>query len=100
MSATGADWDAVAVQLAEMFEYDATYNGSASCVVNLVKDVAMQPAGYDAQTWKQGTMIEYLLSEVGGTEPSIGDTFLIGSTTWTVKSVEENDGRFVRAWVK
>lgn len=68
----------------------ATYNGATACTVIIDKDVVNQPDLYQAQAWDRVTILRCIFDEVG--EPDQGDTFLVGATTYTVRSVEENDG--------
>ena len=78
----------------------ATFTPSSGPVVtgfNVVvsKDLKYLPAGFDAQTWGNSVVIEYLLDQVGR-EARTGEKFTAGATTYTVVDVIENDGRFVR----
>ncbi len=75
---------------------DASYHpadGSAAipCRVILNRSVLMQPSGLDAQAWERGNTIEAILSDIGG-EPARGATFTIGTETFTVKTIDQNDG--------
>jgi len=96
-------FDQAATDVFDTMGVDATFTPSVgdpvSCKAVLDKDVEMQPSGYDAQVYAMGNTIEYLLDEVGK-EADRGETFLIGSDTWTVQSVSRNDGRFVKVIVK
>lgn len=75
------------------------YGGAAvACTVILHKATAPQPQGYEAQAWGPGTTIESRLSETTS-EPNRNDTFLIGSTTYTVQEVLENDDYVVKTAV-
>ncbi len=53
-----------------------------------------QIQGYELTTWKQGDEIEVLLADIDNIEPDRGDTFLIGSETFTVEKPVSNDGVF------
>jgi hypothetical protein len=62
-------------------------------------EVEPQPDGFAGGAWTQVTTIEGLLADFGG-EPDTGDTVVIGTTTYTIKRVLENDGRWVKVAVK
>ena len=66
--------------------------------VSLEQEVDFQPAG-EAAVWETGATIEYVLEDLGR-EADPGETFTIDTTVYTVKSVIENDGRFIRVAVK
>ncbi|MDX9819493.1 MAG: hypothetical protein RBT16_11305 [Desulfococcus multivorans] len=68
------------------------------CKVFIDFDVSLEPAGVDARVWQQGTVIEALLSEIGR-EPDRGETFTIGSETFTVQAILENDRLSVKMQV-
>lgn len=91
-----------AQDIAQQYD-DATYtpNGgdAVSCKAWVIKGVQPQPGAFDAQVWKQGITIFALLSELGQ-EPNENDTFLVDGTTYTVLSVEENNGTTVRVNVR
>ena len=80
---------------------DATYShpgdDPVSCKVNVEIGVDLQPEG-NAQVWEKGVTVEYAIDEVGR-EADSGDTFTIGTVTYTVKRVVENDGYFVKVAV-
>jgi len=82
---------------------DATYtpvSGAAlPCKVWVQKDVELQPIDFTGQAVETSTLIECLLSEVL-TVPQRGSTFLVGSTTYTVQTVQKNDGRILTLVVK
>jgi hypothetical protein len=92
----------LAESMMSIFGNDGVYapltGDAVNCRVNVVKETALQPNGYDVQVFEVGTTIEGIVSEIG--EPKIGSTFLINSTTYTVKKVESNDGVFVKVVVK
>jgi len=73
-----------------------------SCSVYFVQRIEAQPGGYEAQVWANGREIEALYSVVGNLYP--GDIFTIptgiNAGSWTVASVTENDGYFIKAVVK
>lgn len=81
---------------------DATFTPAGGvvipCRVILERSVLMQPTSMDAQVYERGTTIEAQLVEITN-EPNRGDTFTIGSETFTVQSIEENDGITVKAIV-
>jgi len=81
---------------------DATYTpygGTAKSIrVIINKSVLLQPAG-DAQVYERGVTIEAILADVV-TEPNRGSTFVIGSETFTVQSIDSNDGYTVVCVVK
>jgi len=83
------------------FAEDATFTPVAgdavSCSVLLDKAIEEQP-NFEAGYSQTGVEIEALVSDVG--TPGIGSTFLINSTTYTVKQIIENDGDFVRMAVR
>ena len=71
---------------------------AVSCKVNLVQNLEMIPGGYEAQVWAGAKQLEYVLDDIGR-EANEGETFTIGVTVYTVQSILENDGRFVKAIV-
>ena len=86
---------------------DATFTPSGSaiipCRVLLERNVLMQPTSMQAQVWERGTTIEAQLAEILN-EPDRGNTFTINpgtadEETFTVQSIEENDGITVKAIV-
>jgi hypothetical protein len=82
---------------------DATYtpvSGSAlPCKVWVQKDVQLQPIDFTGQAVESSTLIECLLSEVL-TVPKRGSMFLVGTTTYTVQTLQANDGRILKLVVK
>ena len=101
-----ATFNQAAQDIFDALGQSATFTPSSgpavSCTVNPEFEVDFQPAG-ESQVWEQVTTIEYMLSEVGK-EADPGETFLIAAGiyagTYTVKAVEENDGRFCKVTVK
>ena len=81
---------------------DATFTpagGTAiDCRVIVERSVLMQPSSMDAQVYERGTTIEAQLAEIIN-EPNRGDIFTVGTKTFTVQSIEENDGITVKAIV-
>lgn len=98
-----ATFDQAAVDIFNIRGQSATFTplvgDPVGCKVDVVTGVDLQPVG-ESQVWEQGITLEYLLAVVGK-EADPGDTFLtlVGATTYTVKAVEENDGRFVKVVV-
>lgn len=74
---------------------DATYTpyGGAAVSLRVIidKSVLLQPAG-DAQVYERGVTIEVILDDISNAEPNRGSTFVVGSETFTVQSILENDG--------
>ena len=66
--------------------------------VNLETGENFQPGSIEAQVWGSEKTIEYVFDDIGR-EVNRDETFLIGSTTYTVQGVQENDGRFCKAVV-
>lgn len=81
---------------------DATFTSAGGtaidCRVIVERNVLMQPSSMDAQVYDRGTTIEAQLAEIIN-EPDRGDTFAVGTETFTVQSIEENDGITVKAIV-
>lgn len=77
---------------------DAVYTpsgGSAiSCRVIIERNVLLQPDSMTTQVYEHGTTIEAILDDMGA-EPNRGDTFVIGTETFTVQSIDSNDGMTV-----
>ena len=85
--------------LGQAATYTPAVGPAVSCQVVVEHEVEYGPSGFDASTWERGTTIEAILSDLPA-EPDSGATFLVGTTTYTVKRVLENDGRFVKLAVK
>ncbi len=64
------------------------------CRVIIERSVMMQPAGMETQVFERGTTIEVILADIG-VEPNRGDTFVIGTETFTVQTIDSNDGMTV-----
>jgi len=81
----------------------AVYTPSAgdpvACQVDISQVQTLQPGGFDGQVYAVRTTIEYRLAEVG-VVASRGETFTVGSVTWTVDGVIEQDDRMVKVVVK
>ena len=74
------------------------------CQIDLIQDIDLEPAGFDAQIWGRGKTIRAIL-DVLGKEPDTDETVTIQEgkyqdVVYTVKTVLENDGRFVTVVVK
>lgn len=95
-------FDNVGTDLLDTTGRSATYTPSGGDAVSLNvfldKGVEFQPA-LDAQAYQQGILIEALLDDLGH-EPDRGDVFVISGTTYTVLTVLENDGQYVRVSVR
>ena len=63
--------------------------------VDLDQEVDLQPPGTQTEVYAPSYTIEYQLSAIGYVAER-GDIFLIGPNRWVVKSIEQNDGYFVR----
>jgi len=81
---------------------DAVYTPSGGvsivCRVIIERDVLLQPNSMTAQVFEHGTTIEVILADIG-MEPNRGDIFVVGTETFTVQSIEQNDGHTVKAVV-
>ena len=86
---------------------DALYipaSGAAiPCRVLVERNVLLQPNSMNAQVTERGITIEAQLSEIL-TEPKSGDMFIINpdddrAESFTVESIDENDGITVKAIV-
>jgi hypothetical protein len=78
-----------------------TPNGgdAVTCQLYMIKGIQPQPGAYDTQAWQEGLQVVGFLSELGQ-EPNRNDTMTIHGTTYTVQSVEENNGTTVRVNVR
>ena len=79
--------------------YTPLVGDPVSCQVHYENELTITPGGYDVQAHGPLQTIEGLLSELGQ-EPGKGDQFTIGSDTYTVQTVLDNDGLFVLLAVK
>jgi hypothetical protein len=74
---------------------DAVYTPSGgtaiACRVLIDRSVMLQPTGMVAQVFERGTTIEAILADIGK-EPNRGDTFVIGTETFTVQAIDSTDG--------
>lgn len=81
---------------------DAVYTPAGGtavpCRIVVNRDVLLQPDGMNAQVIGRGTTIESILEDLGQ-EPNRGDVFTVGAETFTVGSIERNDGVTVEAVV-
>jgi hypothetical protein len=64
-----------------------------ACLVDIVKDVELQPDSYDAVVVERGITLEALVSEV--TDIKRGDSFSVGAKNYIVRKTLENDGIFI-----
>lgn len=82
---------------------DATYTPVSGaplpCKVWVQNDVELQPFDFQGMAVEMTILIECLLSEVM-TVPLRGSTFLVGTRTYTVQTVQKNDGRILTLVVK
>ena len=80
----------------------ATYTPSSgptkSCAIMIEKGNLEQPSGFVSAVSVQGITIEAALDDLGK-EPDRGENFTVGSTVYTVLSVQENDGHTVKLQV-
>ena len=69
------------------------YGGAALPPLRVIIDrsFSLHPAG-DAQVYERGVTIEVILDDISNVEPNRGSTFVVGSETFTVQSILENDG--------
>jgi len=102
MTAEGI-FDQAAEDIFNQIGQDAVFTPSAgdpvACKVNIERDVDLEPHGYDSQVWGRGITIEAILS-ILGKEPDQDENFTVEETEYTVQTVQENDGRFVKMVVK
>lgn len=81
-----------------------TAGGAAiPCRVIVERNVLLQPNSLNAQVYERGITIEAQLLEILA-EPKNGDTFLINpdddtAESFTVESIDENDGITIKAIV-
>lgn len=80
------------------FAVSATFTGGSAVDVIVDHDTLIQTDGYEVGVATIGTTITALFSDVG--TPVRGNTFVIGSTTYTVQRIEENDKKVVKMVVK
>lgn len=64
------------------------------CTVHLDEDIKISPEGFELQVYQPTKTIEALYHEIGQI-PKKGERFVIGSYSYTVKTVLEQDGIFV-----
>lgn len=79
-------------------DYTPTGEAAVPCRIIINRDVLLQPTGMDAQVVEQGIIIEAILADIGQ-EPNRGDIFETDTETFTVQSIESNDGRVVKVIV-
>ena len=97
-------FDNLADDLFDTMAPDATFtplvgNPVTGLNVSLVSEMDFQPGGYESSVHDVTKTVEYLFEDIGR-EAKRGEKFLIGSTTYTVEAVLENDLRFVKVSVK
>jgi hypothetical protein len=71
---------------------------AVSLYVNVVQGVNMQPDALQADVYALETSVEYLFSDLGR-EVNEGETFTVDGKVYTVQSIDENDGIWVKAVV-
>jgi len=69
----------------------------ALCLIEVERNVELQPESYEATVVERGVTVEAMVSEVG--EPERGDVFEMGAVSYTVAKIVENDGQFVKVVV-
>jgi hypothetical protein len=92
-----------ASDIAENFEHvDATFwpTTGAPVTLNVEKrgETDLQPGGFEGQSWEQMTTILYVFADIGREVDTV-EVFEISSIKYTVRSVIENDGHFVKCEV-
>ncbi len=71
---------------------------TTSLSVMLAESMQMQPVGGQVQTWIQGKVVSYSLTDIPR-EVVVGESFVIGSVTYKVQFIISNDGYVVKAAV-
>ena len=96
-------WDSNDSGLMSIIGISATYTPSSgdpvTLTVNIQRNVEAQAETFTGQSWVKVDTLECLLAEAGK-EPDKDETFATASYTYTVDSVIENDGTFVKMVVK
>ena len=69
------------------------------CYVNIENAEEFSTNGMTSQFVEIGISLEYILAETGQTA-KIGESFLVGTTTWVITHILENDGRFAKVVVE
>ena len=92
-----------ASDIAENFEHvDATFwpETGEPVTLNVEKriETEFQPIGFEGQAFDKMTTILYVYADIGR-EVNVKEEFEINSTIFTVRSVIENDGYFVKCEV-
>lgn len=87
-------------EFADTAVYSPVTGDDVSTEVIVDHDVLVQADGYDATMATLGTTVTAQVADVGA--PSRGDTFAVGSTTYTVQRIERysDDGLEVTVVVK
>jgi hypothetical protein len=95
--------DAAAQKILDHSGADATYTPDGGtvipCKVFYRVEIEEQPSGLQGTAWAPIQTIEGLLSD-WGQEPNKDDVFVVGSTSYTVFRVLDNDGRWCKVGVK
>lgn len=86
-------------KLGQSATYKPVVGDPVSCTVHYDNELSVTPEDYDIQAHGPLQTVEGLLHELGR-EPGKNDKFIIGSTTYKVQTVLENDGLFVLLAVK
>ncbi|MHC4361379.1 MAG: head-tail joining protein [Planctomycetota bacterium] len=89
----------ILLKLGKAATYTPSVGDPVSCTVHYENELTVTPGSFDIQAHGPLETIEGLLSELGR-EPDKGDQFTIGSDTYTVQTVLDNDGMFVLLAVK
>jgi len=91
-----------AEQIRDNFGYSATFTPAAGAAVvldvELLETIEMEPAGVDSMIPVTRTRIQYLAADLAA-EINRGETFLIGTTTYTVETIETADNWFTTVGV-
>jgi len=86
-------------KLGQSATYQPVVGDQVTCTVHYDRELSVTPEDYDVQAHGPLETIEGLLHQLGQ-EPNDGDKFIIGSITYIVKGILENDGIFVMCQVK
>ena len=91
--------DAIFGAIGRAATYTPTGGSGVSLSVNVSRSTQYQVQGFESGAAGSEITVEALLDDIGQT-PARGDTFLVGTTTYTVTHVLETDGRFAKCAVK
>jgi len=89
--------DVVFDAIGEPGTFSPATGDDVSLQVSVNRDVVQQ--GFDATAWTTETTIEAILSDLPH-EPNRGETFTVGSVTYTVREIMETDGYTVKMVVR